>query len=138
MHFWNDRFGNMQEVNVPRKIFLLFFEQLSIWKSYKVFYDDSSNVFWVVRTTSVPYRILMFIFGIIISLLYGLFLLFMATISLDIFHQEFWNDFKKDIDDYIKEVKELLFPKKYGRFSSFWVTEQAGSRYVTLKSFLSK
>lgn len=137
MHFWNEKFGNMQEVKIDNKdILLLFFERLSFWEKYAIFYDQSSKVFWIARTTSLPYRIIVFIFGMLITFLYGIFLLFMAIISLDIFHQAFWNDLKKDIEDYKQEVRELLFPEKYGQFYSFWVTEQAGNRYMTLKSFL--
>lgn len=138
MHYWNEKFGQMQEVKIAnRQIFLLFFNRLSIWEKYKVFYDQSSDLFWIAQTTSIFYRVIMLILGILLSLLYGLFILFMSIISLDIFHQDFWNSLKKDIDQYIQEVRELLFPEKYGQFYSIHISKASGNYYSVLKDQLN-
>lgn len=139
MHYWNNKFANMQEVKISnRQIFLLFFNRLSIWEKYKVFYDQSSDLFWIAQTTSIFYRVIMLILGVLLSLLYGLFILFMSIISLDIFHQDFWNSLKKDIDQYIQEVRELLFPEKYGQFYSIHISKASGNYYSVLKDQLKQ
>ena len=139
MHYWNEKFGQMQEVKIAnRQIFLLFFNRLSIWEKYKIFYDQSSDLFWIAQTTSIFYRVIMLILGVLLSLLYGLFILFMSIISLDIFHQDFWNSLKKDIDQYIQEVKELLFPEKYGQFYSIHISKASGNYYAVLKDQLKQ
>lgn len=137
MHFWNEKFKGMQEIKIKdRKIFLLFFKRLSIWEKYRVFYDKSANVFWIAQTSSYLYRMIMLIFSILISALYGSFILIMSVLSLDIIEQYFWKNLKSDLNDYKQEIKELLFPEKYGQFYSTWVTEYSGSKFLTLKGLL--
>lgn len=138
MHYWNNQFGNLQQIAIPKNIYLLFFDHLSIWEKYCVFYDQEEGVFWVVQTTSILYRAFMLLFGMIITLLYGSFLLTMSIISLDIFHQYFWDNLKQDIEEYNQEVKELLFPEKYGQYYSRWINKNAGNKYTTLKMYLDK
>lgn len=138
MHYWNKQFANMQEVKIKNKdILSIFFESRTFYEKYRLFYDTSTKTFWFARTTPIWFRLIVFIHSVICALFVYSLVLLGALLTLEIFRKSFWEYPIDDFNQYKQEIKNLLFPEKYGQYYSVWVTEASGNKYSILKELLN-